>query len=517
MEHAKQELSLLVDKINSSFPEGNDLKGFLGISKNIIIDLLNESATLLVKLTEHNNHFESIFLKRDLSKVISKVIKDLDGDFEKIKPSQFDSILDNVFKIRSSIRNTYLAIVQNQPIRTEAEIIKAKEELNLLTANIESLKKINDDLNTIKESTIQTISEYQNEVKTLKESAITDITATQDDIKSLKDTTVQNITITADAVSEMKTSAATIIVEFEGKQKNSIENEQKVNDFLSKIEVHRQAIETIDKNTTLWEKEIKDAKEQITTRSSEYETLTAKFRSLETEIETAHEKIFGKKDVDGKVIAKGYLQETEDLKNKISSFLEDQDKKFQAQFTQVESLLPGATSAGLAKAFEDQRKSYKWPLIIWSIVFIAVTTIMAGCATYIFYRQFISDKVVEETLTHGIIALLKDLPFFIPTIWLAVFASKQQSQYKRLQQEYVFKEINAKSFYGHKKQIEELMKNGVEDNDLLLKLVTQLIVITSKNPSDTLDNKAHNDSPPLFKLVEKMFPKKSKQEETKPE
>ena len=98
------------------------------------------------------------------------------------------------------------------------------------------------------------------------------------------------------------------------------------------------------------------------------------------------------------------------------------------------------------------------------------------------------------------------MPFFIPTIWLAVFASKQQSQYKRLQQEYVFKEINAKSFYGHKRQIEELMKSGVDDKELLLKLVTQLVIITSQNPSDTLDNKAHNDSPPIFKLLEKIFP-----------
>ena len=43
------------------------------------------------------------------------------------------------------------------------------------------------------------------------------------------------------------------------------------------------------------------------------------------------------------------------------------------------------------------------------------------------------------TLNEALIALLKDLPFFIPTIWLAAYASKQQSQNKRLQQEYALK------------------------------------------------------------------------------
>jgi len=65
-------------------------------------------------------------------------------------------------------------------------------------------------------------------------------------------------------------------------------------------------------------------------------------------------------------------------------------------------------------------------------------------------------------------------------------------------------------------QIEELMKDGGTDKVLLEQLVAQLVIITAYNPSETLDNKAHEDSPPIFKLMEKYFPSygKNKEKET---
>jgi hypothetical protein len=54
------------------------------------------------------------------------------------------------------------------------------------------------------------------------------------------------------------------------------------------------------------------------------------------------------------------------------------------------------------------------------------------------------------------------------------------------------------------------MKEGGADKELLSALVAQLVVITAQNPSNTLDNKSHEDSPPIFKLAEKYFPSFSK-------
>jgi hypothetical protein len=347
----------------------------------------------------------------------------------------------------------------------------------------------------------------QEEVKTVKNTSVHSITAIQGEIDALKVTTVQNVAATAGEVAAFKESAAKTIADLEAKQKTSTDHEQKINEFLRKIETHKANIETIDKNTTLWDAEIKKAKEEIATNSISYETLVAKSKTLQTEIETAYEKMFGKKDAEGKTI-KGYLQETEDLKNQIATFLSEQEKSFSAQFNRIEGLLPGATSVGLAKAYREQRESYDKPIARWSAVFVSTVTIMTVLSAILIYIQ-LGDK---PTLSEAFISFLKDLPFFIPTIWLAVFASKQQSQNKRLQQEYAFKEANAKSFDGHKKQIEELAKQGgAADKEILSQLMAQLVIITSENPSKTLDNKYHNDSPPIFKFLEKFSPSIKKQ------
>ena len=268
----------------------------------------------------------------------------------------------------------------------------------------------------------------------------------------------------------------------------------------------------VHQNTTQWEADISKAKEEIVINTTAYNTLNVKSTHLQTSIQSAYEKIFGKTDADG-VVTKGYLQETEDLKVKIADFLTEQSTKFSAQFNQIESLLPGATSTGLAQAYQVQKSSYKRPMLLWSVVFISIMILMTTLSAIIIYFQI--GKPSNQTLGEALISLLKDLPFFIPTIWLASYASKQQSQYKRLEQEYAFKETNAKSFHGHKMQVEELMKDGVGDKDLLLQLVAQLVIITSQNPSETLDNKSHEDSPPVFKLVERflLFSKKKSEEE----
>ena len=104
MEKTKQELSLLIKTIDELFPAENDLKGFLGISKALILDSLKESDALLITLKTYDNHFETIFLKRELSDLLEKIKNEFEDKFEKIKPVQFNSILKKISKIKSLIR-----------------------------------------------------------------------------------------------------------------------------------------------------------------------------------------------------------------------------------------------------------------------------------------------------------------------------------------------------------------------------------------------------------------------------
>jgi hypothetical protein len=490
MEQTIQKVTDLIGVITEAFPDENDLKGFPGISRALILESLNECNSMLTTLKGHDNHFEVILLKREAAEIFEKLFRELDEKFDKIKGDKFNAILKHISKLRSLTRETYAAVINTVPIRTETDIANAKAELDLLKANNEELKRINTELLALKETTITNLNTITTDATTLK-----------DGILGIKT-----------EVEGMKTTSAAIVVDFQEKQRIATENENTITTFLGTITSHKDAVEAIQKNTTTWEVEIKTAKESLTTKVTEFDTLNEKSKAIQKEIEETHDKIFGKNDADGKPI-KGYLQDTEELKNNVATFLSDQQGKFKGQFDEIKSLLPDATSAGLAAAYQEQKKSYNIPIYLWSVVFFVTIGGMTYLGGYIIYQHFLSTKI--DTLNDALISLLKDLPFFIPTIWLAAFASKQQSQYKRLQQEYAFKETNAKSFHGHKEQIERLLKDDGADKELLSALVAQLVVITAQNPSSTLDNKSHEDSSPLLKVIEKYLPSfgKSKEKE----
>lgn len=481
MEQTTQKLIDLIDIINDRFPDENDLKGFPGISRALILELLNECNSILITLKGHDNHFEVILLKREAAEIFEKLFMELKENFDKIKGDRFNIIIKLISKLRSLVRETYAAVINTAPIRTETDIAKAKAELDLLTSNNEELKRINAELLAFKEKTITNLSTLTSDATILK----------------------KGIDTTNTEVTALKNASATIAADLTEKQRIFTESEKTITEFLGTISNHKTAVETIKENTTQWQSDIKAAKDNLETKVEEFDKLNSRSKDVQKEIETTHEKIFGKKDEDGKQI-KGYLQDTEELKKQMVDFLVEQELLFREQFTEIKGLLPDATSAGLAAAYQKQKESYTKPIQLWSGVFFTTISIMTGLGIYILYKHF--QTTTSITLNDALISLLKDLPFFIPTIWLAAFASKQQSQYKRLKQEYAFKETNAKSFHGHKEQIERLMKDGGADKDLLSQLVAQLVFITAQNPSNTLDNKSHEDSPPLFKLAEKYFP-----------
>ena len=181
----------------------------------------------------------------------------------------------------------------------------------------------------------------------------------------------------------------------------------------------------------------------------------------------------------------------EDIKSKQKDWTDSQ----KALSDKIEGLLPGATATGLAKAYQDQRKSYTRPYWLWAMVFVL---------TMIGMIYFAIDNLKSvQNLNEAFMVVVSRLPFFIPAFWLAIFASKQQSQNKRLQQEYAYKETLTKSYEADKREIESMPESD-KKNILSEKLLSTMIDMTKENPSETLHSSSHNDGPPsvldLFKI-----------------
>jgi uncharacterized protein YoxC len=218
--------------------------------------------------------------------------------------------------------------------------------------------------------------------------------------------------------------------------------------------------------------------EKVNNYSSEISAIEEKVKTFET-------KVFGKTSEDQESLK----FKLNNLKTQHKDLHEEWEGKYTTLTSKIEGLLPGATSAGLAKSYYDQKNSYKWPNIIWSAVF-ALT--MVGMVYYAI------DTVAESSdIGNAFMNILSRAPFFIPTIWLALFASKQQSQNRRLEQEYAYKESLAKSYDGYKREIDNLPESD-EKNEIMGKLVRTMIDTAGFNPSSTLEKQSHNDKPPLF-------------------
>jgi uncharacterized coiled-coil protein SlyX len=209
----------------------------------------------------------------------------------------------------------------------------------------------------------------------------------------------------------------------------------------------------------------------------------------------------------------GFKKEIEMLfetnKSANESLIKTWNESYQVLFLKIEGLLPGATATGLSKAYQDQKKNYKSPLLIWSIIFSLTAIGMMIFGIHVYSNT--SSKDFSETLQH----ILTRLPFFIPAVWLAIFASKQQSQYKRLQEEYIYKETLAKSYEAYKREIDSLPE-GTEKSDLQKRLISSMVEMCGYNPSMTLENKSHDDKPPIIgsRIVDKVLNTTSKSNST---
>lgn len=190
----------------------------------------------------------------------------------------------------------------------------------------------------------------------------------------------------------------------------------------------------------------------------------------------------------------------------MQEFKNVQGKKYKALNEEIEGLLPGATSAGLATAYKEMKESFSGPIkkasnvfyisigLLLLASFILTIDSIGGSENFIKFVTFDKWDSVWKGLAYK-------TPFYIPIIWLAFYSSKRRSEFQRLQQEYAHKEAFAKSYNSYKNQIEEL---GDEDKIMQKDFIKKAVDAIAYNASETLDGK-HGDKMPSQNVMEKLI------------
>lgn len=149
---------------------------------------------------------------------------------------------------------------------------------------------------------------------------------------------------------------------------------------------------------------------------------------------------------------------------------------------QVESLLPDATSAGLAAAFYARAQQFKKPAKTWEVVFVlAVLGLLCVGITWIVSVGSVASVSFESL---GISVLERTL-LVVPLIWLAFHASSRSSVAKQIEEDYEYKAALARSFEGYKNQLSEIEDEGAKKP--LLDLCDKLLMTLSMQPGRLYD------------------------------
>lgn len=177
MKSQKQKLTRLINQVRDKFPDGDDIFGYSGVTKDKIISSMESSYKLLALLEETTEEVETVWAKRTLAKQFDE-INGLLKEFGTEKwVEEFDIFLELITKIRVTLKDLYITLTDN-PIRVELEIQDALEQYNSLT---ETCEKLDEKIQIIKKGS----ERVEILIDTLEKTKVNNITTSENSEKIL--------------------------------------------------------------------------------------------------------------------------------------------------------------------------------------------------------------------------------------------------------------------------------------------------------------------------------------------
>ena len=106
----------------------------------MLLTSIDDTYSIVTSLDDYEKSFECILLERETSFFYENATKFLKEDFEKNKEA-FNDFINLIARLHFRVKETYISVV-TEPIRTEAQIKQAKDDLLQLEADLSSIKPL---------------------------------------------------------------------------------------------------------------------------------------------------------------------------------------------------------------------------------------------------------------------------------------------------------------------------------------------------------------------------------------
>lgn len=191
---------------------------------------------------------------------------------------------------------------------------------------------------------------------------------------------------------------------------------------------------------------------------------------------------------------KGLAGKSAEVETRIAKYeqrLAELEQQCAIQLKTITELLPGATSTGLAHAFDDRRKTFLKPHNRWQWIFVgSLLAIIALTISglWILYHNGPGGALSTTPSYDEVLRMwLSRLPVAGALIWLALHASQESALAKRLEEDYGYKSAIAASFLGFHNQMTEIGSKA-ESNKPLAKLCGDTLATIACPPGRIYDN-----------------------------
>ncbi|MBM9547797.1 hypothetical protein JWG40_12260 [Leptospira sp. 201903074] len=172
--------------------------------------------------------------------------------------------------------------------------------------------------------------------------------------------------------------------------------------------------------------------------------------------------------------------------NQFNTLLEKNNLKYEDLLKKISALYQDAIGVGLAGAYNKAKASHRFSLNLWTA--ILVVSVLGMLAVPISMEIWVfTEKLVKIESVVGIIKrVFSYLPFISPMVFLAYIATKNMNGYRRMFEEYLYKESTSLTYEALKREI-----TTFEDSKLSAEFATQLLrqnlQAAEDNPSKYLD------------------------------
>jgi hypothetical protein len=284
------------------------------------------------------------------------------------------------------------------------------------------------------------------------------------------------------------TSVATLAIG----AKTQINDEQAViatkSDHIQKAQEHADKVRgDLDRVLTAASQQATEAEGQKSRAQSAADAtaeLLANIRTSKGSIDTDATTIASAKETATESAAqtKGLADKAATVEERIAAYekrLAELESQSDAQLKTIIGLLPGATSAGLAYAFNERRQSFIKPSKRWQWFFVGSLLALVALATQGLWHVFTSG--LNLTYDELLRLWLARLPVAGALVWLALHASRESALAKRLEEDYGYKSAVAATFLGFHKQMSEV-GSAAASNEPLKKLCDNTLATVASPP-----------------------------------